>query len=231
MAAIEARVEREHGAPLPAPPPPIEIPPQPSIPWSDLLKPPYGSRIAMLLVFNFCQAIGNYGFANWVPTLLIGQGITVTKSLLYSFVIAIAAPVGALVAILYADRVQRKWLIVAAAIGIICFGSAFARLRDPAALIALGVCITLASQTLAVAFHAYQSELFPTPVRAAANGFVYAASRVGAISSGFLIAFLLKDFGVPGVFSGISACMAIVVLSIGLFGPRTNRLRLEQIAH
>jgi putative MFS transporter len=48
----------------------------------------------MLIVFNFCQAIGYYGFANWVPTLLIGQGITVTKSLLYSFVIAIALPSG-----------------------------------------------------------------------------------------------------------------------------------------
>ena len=36
-----------------------------------------GARLVMLIVFNFCQAIGYYGFANWVPTLLIGQGITV----------------------------------------------------------------------------------------------------------------------------------------------------------
>ncbi|WP_166679209.1 hypothetical protein [Paraburkholderia sp. BL6665CI2N2] len=32
------------------------------------------------MAFNFCQAIGYYGFANRVPTLLIGQGITVTKA-------------------------------------------------------------------------------------------------------------------------------------------------------
>lgn len=66
----------------------------------------------MLIVVNFFQAIGYYGFANWVPTLLINQGITVTKSLLYSFVIAIALPIGPLLAMLVADRVERKWLIV-----------------------------------------------------------------------------------------------------------------------
>ena len=46
---------------------------------AELWQPPYRSRLIMLIVFNFCQAIGYYGFANWVPTLLIGQGITVTE--------------------------------------------------------------------------------------------------------------------------------------------------------
>jgi len=90
---------------------------------------------------------------------------------------------------------------------------------------------TLAGQTISVAYQAYQTELFPTAVRCRANGFVYLASRVGAMLSGFLIAWLLRNYGVPGVFVGITACMLVVAVSIGVFGPKTTGLRLEEIAH
>jgi putative MFS transporter len=95
----------------------------------------------------------------------------------------------------------------------------------------LGVLISLAGQTISVAYHAYQCELFPTQIRCRANGLVYSASRVGAMLSGFLIAYLLRHHGVPGVFTGITVCMLIVVVSIGVFGPKTKGLRLEEISH
>jgi putative MFS transporter len=66
-------------------------------------------------------------------------------------------------------------------------------------------------------------------VRCRANGIVYSASRAGAMMSGFVIAFLLRDFGVSGVFAGITVCMIVVMISIGAFGPKTNGLRLEEI--
>ena len=40
---------------------------------------------------NIFQSVGFSGFASWVSTVLIEQGITLTSSLLYTFVIAIAA--------------------------------------------------------------------------------------------------------------------------------------------
>src|SRR6202790_3660400 len=39
--------------------------------YADLFKPPYLGLVLLFMVFNFCQAFGFYGFANWVPTLLI----------------------------------------------------------------------------------------------------------------------------------------------------------------
>ena len=47
--------------------------------------------------------------------------------------------------------------------------------------------------------------------------------------SGFVIAFLLRDFGVAGVFTGITGCMLVVALAIGAFGPKTNGVRLEEL--
>ena len=58
----------------------------------------------MLSVFNFFQTFGYYGFAAWVPTLLIAKGINVTTSLEYAFIIAIANPIGPLLCLLFADR-------------------------------------------------------------------------------------------------------------------------------
>ncbi|WP_429498567.1 MFS transporter [Robbsia andropogonis] len=226
---IEAIVERRSGKPLPAPLPIIDLPVQRRASIAELWQPPYRSRLIMLIVFNFCQATGYYGFANWVPTLLIGQGITVTKSLLYSFVIAFAMPIGPLLAMLYADKIQRKYLIVGGALAVIVFGILFGQVKSASVLIILGILISLAGQTISVCYHAYQSELFPTAVRCRANGIAYSASRLGAMMSGFIIAFLLRDFGVPGVFTGITACMLTVVMAIGVFGPKTNGLSLEEL--
>ncbi|WP_118183599.1 MFS transporter [Paraburkholderia phosphatilytica] len=229
VARMERMAERQTGAALPPPLAAVEQPAHRRASLLELWQPPYRSRLVMLIVFNLCQAVGYYGFANWVPTLLIGQGITVTKSLLYSFIIAIALPAGPLLAMLVADRIQRKWLIVGSAFVVMVCGFAFAQMKSPALLIALGVLISLAGQVISVCYHAYQAELFPTAIRCRVNGIVYSASRIGAMMSGFIIASLLRDFGVSGVFGGISACMAIVVLSIGGFGPRTNGLKLEEL--
>ena len=117
------------------------------------------------------------------------------------------------------------------ATGIAVFGIGFSQIDNMLLLIACGVGITLCSNIMSFGFHAYQPELFPTRVRAMAVGFVYSMSRVGAMLSGFLIAFCLRNFGTTGVFTLIVGCMAIVVISIGGFGPRTRGLQLDAIAH
>ena len=74
--------------------------------------PPYRKRTLMMIIFNVFQTVGFYGFANWVPTLLIKQGITITTSLMYSSVIALAAPVGPIIGLFIGDRFERKTVIV-----------------------------------------------------------------------------------------------------------------------
>jgi putative MFS transporter len=229
VSAMEVRVESEFGKLLP---PPIPIAKEEArAKFIDILRPPYLGRTLMLVVFHFFQTVGYYGFASWVPTLIIAAGITTTLSLRYSFLIALAAPLGPLLAIGLADRIERKWQIVASAICIGVFGILFAEQKSPAMLIACGVMLTCSNNCMSFAFHAYQSELFPTRVRAQAVGFVYSWSRLSAIFSSFLIAFFLRDFGVMGVFAFIAASMLVVVLAIGIFGPRTRGLALEQISY
>ena len=146
-------------------------------------------------------------FRTGCRALLIKQGISVTQSLQYTFIIAIAAPFGPLLAAALSDRVERKWLIVAAAFAIAVFGLLFGQTTTPLSLIALGVLLTLSNNTLSFAFHGYQAELYPTRIRALAVGFVYSWSRLSAVFSAFAIAFSLQWFGVAGVFTLIAGSM------------------------
>lgn len=198
--------------------------------FKEIWQPPYRSRTVMLVLFNLFQTVGFYGFANWLPTLLIEQGITVTSTLRYTFFIAIAAPFGPLLASTLADHFERKWQIVAAAFFVALSGMMFAQMTAAAALILLGVLLTLSNNVMSFAFHTYQAELYPTRIRAMAVGFAYSWSRLSVVFSAFVIAFFLGRFGVPAVFAFIAFSMLVVMLAIGLLGPRTNRLRLEAIS-
>jgi putative MFS transporter len=94
----------------------------------------------------------------------------------------------------------------------------------------MGIGLTLASNIMSYSYHAYQSELFPTNIRAGAVGFVYSWSRLSAIFTSFLIAGVLKRFGTTGVFVSIATAMLIVMAVIGFMGPRTRGLALEKIS-
>ena len=228
VSALERRVEAEWGRPLP-PPIPAQIVVEEGR-FIDIWKPPYRRRAIMMLVFNIFQTVGFYGFATWVPVMLVQQGVTVTKSLAYVTVIALAAPVGPLVGALIGDRVERKHIIVGCAATAAACGMVFANTREPALLILMGMCFTVAQNSLSFAYHAYQTELFPTRLRAKAVGFVYSWSRISTIFNAFIIAFILQRGGVPGVFAFIGAAMVVVMIAIGVFGPRTARRSLEEIS-
>jgi MFS transporter, putative metabolite:H+ symporter len=230
VAALERDIAAQTGRELPAPETLAGESEGGAGAWREMWSAPYRGRTVMLVIYNLVQTIGYYGFASWVPTFLVSQGIEVTRSLAYTFIIAIAAPIGPLAGMWFADRFERKWQIAWAAVAIAIFGLLFSQQRSPAGVIACGLLVTLANNYLSFSFHAYQAELYPTRIRAQAVGFVYSWSRFSTIFSGFIIAFFLGRYGTTGVFIFIAAAMAIVFVVIGGFGPAATRRRLEAIA-
>jgi putative MFS transporter len=230
MSKLESIIEKEYGHPLPPPTAPgLVITGRRTL--RDMWVAPYSKRVTMMSIFNIFQTVGFYGFANWVPTLLIKQGITVTNSLLYSSIIAISAPIGPIIGLFIGDKFERKTVIVVTASAIVVCGLLFSQMSAGLLLIAMGVVLTLASNIMSYSFHAYQTELFPTSIRASAVGFVYSWSRFSAIFTSFFIAGILKQFGTTGVFVFIAAAMLIVMAVIWFMGPPTRDLALEKISH
>ena len=229
VAAIESRVQREFGRPLP--PVAQQLAPtkasnggRVTLMTGSLLK-----RVVILSIYNIFSTVGYYGFASWVPALLVKQGIPITSSLLYSSLIALAAPLGPALGLILGDRIERKTQLAAVAILIAAAGMLFARTTFVPLLIAMGVLITIASNTMTYCLHTYQAELFPTSIRARAVGLVYSWSRITAIVVPFAIAWILAHDGPPGVFLFVLVSEAICVAAI-LFGPRTANQSLEEVS-
>ncbi len=143
-----------------------------------------------------------------MPTLLIAKGIDVTQSLEYTFIMALAAPVGPLIGYFVADKIERKWQVVGlGARASRCSACCSPSRRAAALIILFGILITMANNWLSFSFHAYQAELYPTRIRARAVGFVYSWSRFSVIFTSFIIAWVLQNYGVIGVFVFIAAAM------------------------
>jgi putative MFS transporter len=229
MGMIEARVVA-HSGELPPPHALHDEIEQGKGAFAEIFHPPYRERTIMLIVFQLLQTVGYYGFTSWVPTLLLAQGINVTKSLAYTVVIAAANPVGALAATWFADKSERKWQLAFSALAIAVFGLVFSQQTHPVGIMVVGVLIAFSNTVLAYSLHAYQSELYPTRVRARAVGFTYGFSRLSTIFIPFMIAFCLRNYGTLGIFVFIATAMVAGFLIISIMGPNTTGLRLEAIS-
>ncbi|WP_058196247.1 MFS transporter [Xanthomonas translucens] len=228
---LEARCAADLGRALDTPQ--IELPlacaaTQPH--FGALWKEPYRRRVVMLVAFHVFQAIGFFGFGNWLPTLLSAQGADSVHGLGYAFAISLAYPLAPLLLLRGAQRWENKWQVVWSALGAVLFGTLFAWQTQPLAIIACGAAITFCNAWMSFAYHGYQAELFPTALRARAVGFCYSFSRLSTAGSSLLIGLLLERTGSHGVLAFIVASLLAVAAIIGVFGPRTRNRTLEQIA-
>lgn len=229
--AIEARVARETGRPLP--PPEVEPPPRLGLgTFAEMWRPPYRRRTITMTVFHLFQTIGYFGFANWLPLLLLSQGVTLGKTLAYGVAVALAPPLSPVLFAFISDRVERKWLVAAGALLAAVFGLGTATMTQTSSMalfVALGIGLSASNTLMSMSYHTYQSEVFPTYIRARAVGFVYSFSRLSALFSSYLIAFILDRSGSLGVFVLISGAMVVVAVTIAGFGPKTRGIALDAI--
>ena len=68
-------------------------------------------------------------------------------------------------------------------------------------------------------------------MRAQAVGFVYSWSRLSAAFAGLAVGYFLSDGGVPAIAVFIGVTMAISIIIVFAFGPRTLAQPLEAISH
>ncbi|MEN0105269.1 MAG: MFS transporter [Pseudomonas sp.] len=231
VSLLEDRVRRDTGQALPEPAAPQAVAVMERPRFREIWQGVYRQRTVMLLIFNAAQAIGLYGFSHWMPTFLVEQGVELSSSLKIGVLVACVSPFGPLLAMTFADRIERKWQIVIASGVMVVAGMVFVESRALPLILVCGALMTLGGTVISLAFHTYQAELYPTRNRAMAIGFVYAVSRLSGALSGFLIAAALKGAGVPGALLLICGSMVVVMLSIGILGPKTRGRSLEDISH
>jgi putative MFS transporter len=230
VAGIEAAIERERNAPLPAPDYDMPDAEPDTGRWQEMFNAFYFPRTLVISIFQFAQTIAVFGFTAFVPVLLMKHGFTIVHSLNYSLMIVLLAPVGAACGTYFSERVERKWQLVFTALLISVAGAVFATGTSVPVIVCAGGLIALGNNWMISIFHPYAAELFPTRIRARALGFTFSWSRVSSILVGYWVGDLLASYGPGAVFVMIGAAMLSIVIGIGIFGPATNGRSLELLS-
>jgi putative MFS transporter len=230
MTEIEERVKRERGlTELPPVTDTVQIRPS-KVKYTDIFAPDLRKRTIMMLVFQFFQSGIFYGFTALAPTFLLLKGISLVHTLLFSMIIYAGFFVGSVVSIYVIDRIERKTGIIATAIVAGVLGTLFAEIGNTTIVVILGFLTTFTLWMFSNFLHTYQAEVFPTRVRSTAAGTVYSVSRISTSLFTYIITAVFLPHGLLPTFAIIWVFIIIVVADIGLFGPKTSLLRVEEIA-
>jgi MFS transporter, putative metabolite:H+ symporter len=195
-----------------------------------IFAPDVRGRTTMMLVFQFFQSGLFYGFTTLAPLFLLHKGISLVHTLLFSMIIYGGFFAGSVFSMYTIDKVERKWGIVATAILSGVFGTAFAEASNVTLTVVLGFLTTFMLWQFSNFLHTYQAEIFPTEVRTTAAGAVYSVSRISTALWVYVIGTVLAPDGILVAFGLIWLFIAIIVVDIGVFGPRSSRLAVEEIA-
>jgi putative MFS transporter len=195
-----------------------------------LWSAPMARTTLMLWILWIAITFSYYGFFTWIPTLLVKQGMTITKSFGYSIVIYLAQIPGYYSAAFVSEKLDRKWTIVVYMVlgGVSAF--LLSQARSDAAITLSGFWLSFFMNGTYAAIYAYTPELYPTTFRATGMGVASAFGRIGGLAAPIVIGNTFSRIGFGGVFLITTIVLVAGALAVALLGIGTAGKTLEQIA-
>jgi putative MFS transporter len=193
--------------------------------WSKAMR----RRTAVIWLIWFVITFSYYGFFSWIPTLLVGRGITVTKSFEYSIIIYLAQIPGYFSAAWLNDRIDRKNTIALYLTGSALSAFWLSQSNDSGMILVAAATLSFFLNGTYAGVYAYTPELFPTWMRATGVGLASAVGRIGSILAPSIIGIFSVTLGFGGVFVMTTVVLTIGVLGVVIFGASTAGKSLEDI--
>jgi putative MFS transporter len=171
-----------------------------------------------------------YAFFTWIPSLLVQNGMTITRSFSYSLVIYIAQMPGYFSGAWLNEKIGRQATIASYMVlgGISALGLALT--RSDGGIMLSGVLLSFFMNGTYAGVYAYTPEVFPTDVRATGTGLASSIGRLGAIAAPILVGYVYPRLGFPGVFGATTFVLLIGAAAVVLMGVPTRGRSLEDIA-
>jgi putative MFS transporter len=224
-------IARKEKGELPEPVP-LEVVKSAGIPFGTLFNREYRKRTIMLWIFEFFQAGIYYGFTSLAPVVLVSKGFTIASTLQMSLIIYVGYFVGSTISILIIDSVtfDRKWQVAFVVLLMGIDGVAFGYSTSIGLLIATGFLFGTLANIFSNAYHLYAAELYPTRIRSFADGAQYSLSRLGNFIWLSLLPLVLVQYGAPVMFSVVFAYSVLLLVDIGVFGPKASGVEVEKLS-
>lgn len=180
-----------------------------------------------LALMNACTLFAWWGFNTWVPTFLSapaasgGVGLDNAAMSWLVFANQIGTWLGYVTFGYVSDAIGRKRTYVGYLLLAAVFVLAYTSTRSPAMLLALGPVTSFFATGHFSGFGTVTAELYPTPVRATAQGFTYNVGRIFSAFAPQLVGTLAGSHGYPFALSITSAAFVLAAF-FWLFIPETK---------
>jgi len=187
--------------------------------WSEIFSPQYRRRTLLATLVASSVLVGYWGVTSWLPAFLAspveqgGGGLTITKSAAWLIVLQLGAFLGYISFGWIADKIGRRpaftlFMIGATAVvPIFAFGA-----RSALTLLTIGPLVGYFAHGYFSLFGAMLAELFPTRIRASAQGFCYNAGRLVSAAAPYAIGAAATKYGL-----GFSIAADAVFFALGAF--------------
>jgi putative MFS transporter len=231
LAAIEARVQRQTGAPLPPPAPrPRDAGRAPSTGPHGLFRGAMLRRSLVLWVAFGGTFFVFYAIQVFLPTVVSSMGFTLTSSFeLTAVIVAVSIP-GKLLEAWLVERWGRRPVIVAFGLIAAAAAATFGFVRGAVPVLLAGCVMSFFGIGVDPAVKVYTAESYPTTLRATGTAATEGFGRLLAgIVGPALVPPLLATGGVTSVYLLVGAVALVAVLTVAIFGEETRGRALEDV--
>jgi len=185
-----------------------------TIPAAVVIWMTYGAQISVLTL---------------MPTVLVAEGYTITRSLLFTMVMQGGSLLGATAASIFGYRIPRKLVLlpgaILACVASLCFGFLAS---DVTLILLFGATFQFFVLLLNTTLWIYAPELYPTRIRATGTSLILATGTLAGALMPLVAGRLFDGFGVAGVFGMIAVMYGIFALSVRTM-PETYGRSMENI--
>jgi MFS transporter, putative metabolite:H+ symporter len=170
------------------------------------------------------------GLGTWLPNIMNSQGFSITKSLQYTFGVALAVPCASLFMMYALDNFGRKITSTIAFFSAGLMAIVFANAQSDLQLLIAGFVMVFCYQVAGNAMQIFASEVFPTNARASGFGMAAGVGRLATAGIIPLIPWLQSNYGLMSVFVFLATVLVIAAGSVNLMGPEAKRRGLDEVA-
>jgi MFS family permease len=204
----------------------------PGFGFAELVSPRFAGATAALTLMNACTLFAWWGYNLWVPAFLSlpvaqgGIGLSAQTMSLMVIVMQVGMWFGYVTFGFVSDAVGRKRTYVAYLLSAAAMMGAYAATSTPVVLLLLGPFVAFFGTGYYAGFGAVTAEIYPTRIRATAQGFTYNMGRIASAAAPVVVGSLAETRGFGAAF-GVAATAFLVAAGLWAFIPETRGRTLE----